>query len=171
MPQISKVVRDAVRDRMAERFGAALTDVATLYGVTPFSIDWSPATSRNFFQGNLHPDDLERTSLSAYPLVFLYTERSANRNDVKYSTFAGEVTIALDFHLSWRRAGALRDFESLVDAVEDATFETLNGLDWVPGFGLVHNGDLAAERSPIETAAEDWRQTIHFRLTFDLVAA
>lgn len=172
MPQITKKVRDAVRTRLADPvggFNAHLAAVAPTYGVQAFTIDWT-AASKRFFQGFLNPDDVDQSAVSNYPLVMLYGLSSGNENRQKFSLFSGTVALGLDFHLTWRAGNALRNFEDLCDAVEDAVYRTFNDPAWAASYGapLAYNGEIVLSRRPIELAGEHWRQTILFRLTFQV---
>ncbi|CAB4130876.1 hypothetical protein UFOVP130_41 [uncultured Caudovirales phage] len=172
MAQISKAVRRAVFLRLSDAatgFNAALAGVAASYGVTPFVIDWT-VNSKQFFAAQLHPDEIDESTPSKYPMVMLYALSSDNRNIQKFAEFAGFVSIGLDIHLSWRPAKAVPNFEDLADAVEDAVYATLNGQnfqDW--GASVVYNGDVSVQRRPLEMSAENWRQTLSFRLVFEVV--
>jgi hypothetical protein len=167
---ISKTVRDAIRERLADAesgFNAVLASLAPDYGVIAFDIDWT-ADSRNFFQGALHPDQLEQSSPSRYPLAVLYTMASQNRNLRKFAVFSGTINACLDVHLSWRGGNAQKDFESLADAVEETVYRVFNSPDWAPSYNAaIYNGDLTVQRRPLEMAGQHWRQTLSFRLTFE----
>jgi hypothetical protein len=167
MAGISKAVRDAVRERLADEsigFNTRFAELAGDYGVDLVSIDWGPH-SRQFFQGALDRADLEDTTATRGPMVALYVARSANGNLQKFCTFSGTVTVGLDFHLTWRQSRAGRDYESLGDAIEEAIFRTFNETE----FGeVVYNGDLSLERSPVEKGGEHWIQTLTFAATFEV---
>lgn len=152
----------------ATGFNANLESVASDYGIAPFVIDWSDK-SKQFFQGFLAPDDLDETTASKYPMVMLFAINSANQNFQKFALFSGVVVIGLDFHLSWRATNA-KNFEDLSDAVEDAAYATLNGTDF-QAWGaptVAFNGEVQMQKRPLEMAGEHWRQTISFRLTFQV---
>jgi hypothetical protein len=105
MAGISKAVRDAVRERLADEsigFNTRFAELAGDYGVDLVSIDWGPH-SRQFFQGALDRADLEDTTATRGPMVALYVARSANGNLQKFCTFSGTVTVGLDFGRSMRR--------------------------------------------------------------------
>jgi hypothetical protein len=171
MSQISKAVREAVHRRLSDPatgFNVNLQAVAPDYDIRPFTIDWSE-NSKQFFQGFLTPDDLDDTTASRYPMVMLFAINSANQNLQKFTLFSGVVVIGLDFHLSWRAGNALKNFEDLSDAVEDAVYTTLNGTDFQAwGAPLAYNGEVQMQKRPLEMAGEHWRQTISFRLTFQV---
>ena len=163
--------REAVLLRLADTttgFNANLAAVASAYGVQSFAIDWSDS-SKNFFRGFLDPNEIDESTASRYPLVMLYSVASANRNFQKFTLFSGDVTLGLDFHITWRPTNALKDFEDLGDAIEDAVYATLNGTDFQAwGAPLTYNGEASLSKQPLELAGEHWRQTLSFRLTFQV---
>jgi hypothetical protein len=170
MPQISKIARDAVRQVLADPdagFNAAAAEAAPLYGIDPLAIDWDGG-SRNFFQGALTPADLDRTTPAQYPYAMLYTLASRNTGEQKFMTFSGEITLALDIYLSWRKTSALSDYEDTLDAVEDVVYGVINQADWNP-FGLVWDGDIDCTRVMLDASGgQHWRAALHFRMTFEL---
>jgi hypothetical protein len=171
MSEISRKVREAVLLRLSDPtsgFNANLAAVASTYGIQPFSVDWS-ATSKNFFRGFLDPNDVDESTPSRYPLVMMYAITSTNRNLQKFALFSGEVILGLDFHITWRAGNALRNFEDLGDAIEDAVYKTLNGTDFQAwGAPLTYNGQISLAKRPLELAGEHWRQTLSFRLTLQV---
>ncbi len=172
MSLISKSVRAAVATRLSSAFNASLASaIATgSYGsAAAFTVDWSD-NSKQFFQGQLHPDDLDESTPSIYPMVMLYSTSSQNQNTQKYTAFSGVVSLGLDFHLSWKSAKVLPAFDDLVDAVEDAVFATLNAASYQNwAMPVIYNGDITSQRRPLDMAGEHWRQTISFRLVFEVV--
>lgn len=174
MSRISAVVRDAVLARLSDPATGLNANLAAVageaYGLTEdYSIDWGPK-SKQFFQGALLPGDVEDSVAAKYPMVMLYTTGSRNQNLQKFTLFSGIVDIAVDVHLSWRAGAALRDFESLGDAFEDAIYKTFNDSAWAASYGLpiAYNGDLQMTKRPLEMAGEHWRQTLQFSLTFEV---
>lgn len=178
MSQISKRVRDAIVARLADGtygFNTQFAAIAGGYGLTAsqiaaFTIDWT-AASKQFFQGKLSPEDIDDTTASKYPLVFLYTDsiRTPGEDARKFQVFSGDVVIGLDVWISTRAGNALRDFETFPDAVEDAVLKVFNDPSWtaVQGGGQVfYNGQISADRTPVDTGAENWLQGIRFRLIF-----
>lgn len=174
MSQISKKVRDAVRSRLSDStngFNAKLSAVASQYGLTPFTVDWT-TSSKQLFEARAHPSDLEKSTPSKYPLVTLYVLRARNTRENKPQLFSGFIDVVLDFHVTARGvvASALKTLQDTADAIEDAVFASLDPFSWTgaytPPVALVGGPDL--EREPVEMDGENWRQTLSFMLTFQV---
>jgi hypothetical protein len=165
MPAISKMVRDAVRARLAAAYEETLGPICLEYGLNrPQAIVFEPK-SRNFFQAYLHPDAIENSTVKSYPMAILYTVGSANENLEKFREFSGRVTLNLDIYLSWPSARAISDFETLGDAVEATLYRVFNDPEWADAYtDFVYNGDISIVRRPLEQAGENWRQAISARL-------
>lgn len=169
MPQISKAARDAVRARLADGtagFNAQLAAIAGAYGITPFLVD----VNRNLFESFVHPDAIEAASPVKGPVFCLYSMSSVNQNLNKFGLFSGVVTIGLDVHLSYSAGNTLKNADALADAVEDAMVRVFNAADWAGAYTepLAYNGEIALQRRPLEMAGQHWRQTLSFRLTFQV---
>ena len=170
MSQISKKVRDAVRLKLSDSasgFNPVFASVAPTYGVNAFTVDFSER-SPQFFQAFVHPDEIDESTPSKYPLMCLYTLRCVNRNEQKFSLFSGDVLIGIDVHLTWRNARVLPDFESLADAVEEAVITLFNDDALITPPSVAYNGGISLDRSTVTMAGEHWRKTLSFRLAFEV---
>ena len=166
MPGISKLVRDAIRARLAAAYEDTLGPICLAYSISrPQAIVFDQPKSPNFFMGQLHPDMIEGSTVKSYPMAVLYTVSSANENLEKFREFSGRVTANLDIYLSWRSNHALHDHETLGDAVEQTLYRVFNDPEWADAYdAFVYNGDLSVVRRPLEQAAQHWRQAISARL-------
>src|ERR1041385_5520082 len=95
--QARTVVTTLLKDD-ALGFNATLNTICGDYGIRPFTIDFVPK-SKNFFTGYFAAKDLVTTSNIAFPLMCLYTIKSANTNDEKFHVFSGSVMIGLDTYI------------------------------------------------------------------------
>jgi hypothetical protein len=175
MPKITKAVRDAVRARLMhpqQGWNATMAAVAPGYGVPPVLLDFAPGANR-FFEGFVHPDQVEATTAMRYPLAVLYGTIAQNRNFTKHAMFSGQVQMVFQVWLSWRKGNAVQNSEDLVDAVEDTLVRVFNDHAWEAAYTepLVYNGDLAIARAQLEMAGEHWRQGITARMTFEVDTA
>jgi hypothetical protein len=166
MPAISKMVRDAIRERLAAAYETTLTKVCLEYGIKrPQAIDFADPKARNFFQGYLHPDAIENSTVKSYPMAILYAVGSANENLEKFREFSGRITLNLDIYLSWPTIKAINDFETLGDAVEATLYRVFHDPEWADAYtDFVYNGDLSVVRRPLEQAGENWRQAVSARV-------
>ena len=170
MSQISKRVRDQIRTFLAasDGFNFTLESVSSTYGITPFSINFG-AGSFNFFQGQVDPRQLEATSVIKYPLICLFSQSIEDDNEQKFQLFSGKVNMILDVHMNFQPAKALLDFESMDDAIEDTIVQIMNrqsNQTW--DMETVYNGNVSLARFPVSLGATNWRQTLRFKLAFEV---
>lgn len=175
MPQISKLVRDALKGQLSAEetgFNARLAALWRSYGLPPEDlpvIDWT-SESANFLFGRVNPAGIERSSVFAYPLVTIDTLRSQNTNRVKFATFAGPVQAVIDVHHSWPDSSVIADFASYVDATEDAIIAALNDQAALWPGNLLWNGNVGMQRGAVLMGGYGWLQTASFFCQFDLLA-
>ena len=173
MSAIGRSVREAAARLLADPtagFNTRLAALASTYGIQPFSIDWGTA-SKNFFRGFLDPNDVDESTPSRYPLVMLYSTGSSNDHDSMSRVFSGPVVLGLDFHVTWRAAGALRNFEDLGDAIEESVYAVFGDGNWPQLWGAAFAvmAGIALVKGPVESGeGEHWRQSLSFRLTFQV---
>lgn len=174
MPQISKYVRDALKNQLSAAntgLNGRLAALWTPYGIAQddqWSVDWS-ADSTNFLFGRPTIQAVQQSSVLSFPFVAIDTLRSQHTNRVKFGTFAGPIQAVIDVHHSWGQEAVLQDFASLVDATEDAMVGCLNdqSAQFWPG-SLLWNGNVALQRGPLAFGGRNWLQTVSFLCTFEL---
>jgi hypothetical protein len=167
---VSRKVRLAVADRLADDesgFNPWLAEACEEFDVTIRPVSFA-SSSRQFWQAAADPTLLEDTSITDYPLMFLYTLGSSNNIEQRPSTFSGPVSLALDIHLSFRNTAAMRDMESHADAVESALIKTLNHEDYFYSTGVAWNGRLLTQRDRLILAGESWLHSIRARMAFSV---
>lgn len=170
--EYTQQVRDRLVATLADPtngFNPHLATIAPDYRIKAFAIDWSD-DSKNFFETNIDPDEIETSAPLKYPLVTLCTLQTNNSHRALFQTFSGEVTMQLTFYLSWAIPRAPQNTERLVNAVEAAIIRTLCNPDWQGNFTgpVTFNRVLGASRSPVEIGGEHWRQPLRFNVTFQL---
>lgn len=180
--QVSRACRNAVIDRISDanngftpRLIAALADASQdipLGWKLPVVFDNS---ARNYISGDVAPEDLDSTSNVTYPFVSLFSLRAVNENQQKFQAFSGPVYLGLNVFLSWGASRLLPDFESIADCVEEAVIATFNSAQTIAWTynrgGLVYNGDISCDRSRLSKDAENWFQTLAFKLTLEVHTA
>ena len=153
-------------------FNASLASVAGSYGIQPVTINWGPG-SPQFFPVNLHPDDLEESTVSKYPMAFLCGLRSQNTHESHGRKFSGPVELRLSFWLTSKASSIVKAasaLESLCSAIEEACNNMFWNGNWPQGYGAsssVCNPPMCT-RGEVEQAGEMWRQAIVFNLVFTL---
>ncbi len=180
MPSISpdNLARVAVAMRLADPstgFNPNYTAALVNYPTAPaFTIDFTSPTSKNFFMGQMTPDQVQGTSAFTYPLVRLWAKAGANKNAQKFQRFAGPVRVYGAVDLSnklFKSARLIHDSETWGDAIIGTMVETFNGpavqYPWMQA--VVYDGTIAWERGPLEENASNWRQTITFIWNFEVI--
>jgi hypothetical protein len=168
---VSSAARGAVLARLADAvygFNANHADAAAAGGAQPIAVNWNPATSKQLFLSFLSPDAIEDTTAFTFPVVCVYSARSASTNRAKYNVFSGEVHVYVDIHWASKSSAAPRDSEREMDAIENALIACFNARpDWA-GDDVVYGGDIELQRLPVTKTSSNWRQTIRARLTLEL---
>ncbi len=180
---ISRLARAAVYQRLADpdtgfnpTFEASRIDarLPVPRGMR-FNIDFSP-TSKNFFQANLLPADLDATSNFTSPYMTLFSTNMQNRNLEKFRAFAGTVQIGINFFVVWTGSGAFTDMETPGDLYEEALVSTFNAdgvAEWAQEFDprIVYNGDIHIRRTAVKIDAadtQDWLQGFYGLLDLEI---
>jgi hypothetical protein len=170
--QISKHVRTAVYNFLSDPgfgFNPTLASICSDYSIaSAFTINFA-SNSPNFFQGFYSAKDLIGTSVISFPIMTLYTQKSANQNNEKFHVFSGSVLIGIDTYISFPQSRALTNSDDLSDAVE-ATFynvfnQTANQATWG---SVTYNADLYITRGPMSQAGTNWVQYMQAKLTVDV---
>ncbi len=150
--------------------------IVTSFAHPELSIDWTAASSLQFFEANLHPDNLEESSDFKYPCAFLHGVASTNTHDQYGTDFSGSVTLSLRIYATTRIAkasGAARALEILANVVESAVNTLLADNQWPQTFGVPGAvcGSWPMAREAVASAGENWRQGYIFRLSIELTTA
>lgn len=177
---IRKAVRDALVTILSDAtngFNAKLAALEVAYGITGFTIDWSPL-STNFAQVQLDPEQAEMFhAFTQWPACMVFTTEAINLpgEGVKYQTFSGQVIANVEFLLRHR---AIKDgdtsfadtnnMESMPDAVEDAVFDSIHtqraSLN-VPGFHW--NRRFSSGRDPVRILGDGHFQRVFMALDIE----
>jgi hypothetical protein len=167
MPRISIVAINALQSRLSDPatgFNANLAAVASAYGITPYVVDWSSASS-NFLIGQVDPNLLEASSTFTYPFTTIDTGAVVDDARVVSAVFAGTIALVIEVHISLESEDFPRLLAPLAQAIEDAMFSTVNNLDEIGTYMsalLTYNGKWALQKSTITFAGNNWRRTLRF---------
>jgi hypothetical protein len=154
-------------------FNAIFATVAAAYRVDPIVINWTPSGSLQFFQAFGTPDDLDESSASKYPMVFLYGAGSQNTHESLGRQFAGPVRMTLTFWVTHKAAAfskAAPVLERVCNAIEDTCNQLFTDGNWPQRYGATNSVCLppACTRSRVEGEGEMWRQAVSFNMVFTL---
>ena len=165
---ISKLARDAVRERLADTLAGWNVTHAALaadYGVAAIAVDFG-ATSKQFFEGAVDVDDVLGSTASKRPVFVLFTAGSVNTVAITGPLFSGQAQVILQIHIEQRSGNAVRDYESQADAIEETLYTLFLARDWAHGAALSFGGEMSIQRGPVVPADANWRQAITARFTF-----
>lgn len=185
MPQIAKRIRTGIYNRLSDvstGFNPNLASVASAYGITAFSIDFS-ASSKNFYFGRISPDIVENvspvtdiasaSSILAYALLTIDSLYDRDTALVTSATFAGDVQGVIEITLSWEASQLPQNLPDWIDACEDSIYTAMssptNQGSWTSS-GLIYDRKMQMLRGPISLAGANIRQTIQFQPMFRLIA-
>lgn len=185
MPNFRKVVRSAVHTALSHAttgFNAQLAAIASAYGVTAFTLDWSLPSKNVAFSFLEEGDGEETSSLTEYPACLIYCGRAENQWRVKGKKFSGTVAVRVSFILRYRAltdavtAGntithekAMADTESIADAVNDAALEAIYAGGAAFQSAGVFYSTYVAEPSPVEPLGDGYRQRVDITLGFEVL--
>jgi hypothetical protein len=167
----SQTIEDDVLSKLAaaDGFNATLAQVASTMGLPPFGqIDWL-VTSKNFFLGQLDPEDMQKTGVFCYPMLVLYVLESLNSNTEKFRKFAGDVHCVLEVNMSWSQRGGVHSFESYLNCFESTVIDVINRATnqvWSPG--IMYNGQIRGKRGPLRMGGLNFIQKIAFSMLFQV---
>jgi len=172
---VTKYVRDATRVYMADPtncFNPRFAQVASSYSVPVITVDWTPA-SKQYFEAWLTPDDLDDSTPSKYPMVFNHGMGSDNTHDSLPRTFSGRVETGLAFWVTTKATDvrkATTELEYTLDAIEDVVNQMFTNGNWPQLYGAPNAicARIPAQRGRFEKGGEMSRQSILFRLTFQV---
>src|SRR6266566_4844235 len=154
MADVLQIVNDNLYSLLTHAthgYNASITAVAGRYGIdaTKYAIDWTPG--KQFFWGDITPDDMDSTTSHAHFLwASLWTESAEDQHYIKFEEFSGVVIANLQFVFSWRNTRATVDFETPQNAVADAVIHTLNDPH-VTGWDapVAYNGRISVRKTTV----------------------
>ncbi len=124
-----KLTRDTIMAALAANFNAKISELAGVYGVPAFAVDFS-SSSRNFAQTYIDESNIETSNLiDFYPVAgCLYTDEAMDTGEPRNVAFTGNLTACIDWFVRPRDGIESQDTESLIDMLEDATLSVLLGI-------------------------------------------
>jgi hypothetical protein len=171
-----KLVRDAVKTALADvtyGFNAKLAAIASTYGVTAWTFNFS-AGSSNFLQAYLGGEDVDMTQIATFPAMLIYTTGMQQSAREKLRTFSGNLICNIDIYLqyAYRLDGVSfpeqDDIEKYSDAVSDVLTEIFQrrALAWPAG--VSYSYQFQFEPDPAIPLADGWRQRLACQLAFQV---
>lgn len=167
MALISKLVRDTIRERLADpAAGWNITHaaLATAAGVPAIAIDFSGTGAKQFFEGQVDVDDVLGSTAAKRPVMQIFTRASANTNACLRGIFSGTIEAYLLLHIEQRSGNAVRDYETPADVVEGVFYRLFMDRAWQKPSEVTFGGEISVTRGPVIAGDANWRQTITCRL-------
>jgi regulator of RNase E activity RraB len=152
-------------------FNARLATIASAYGVTAFTVDFTGA-SRNFVQSHIDAESLEAledSALIAFPAMAIYTHTVRDTREFNDFTIAGQVTACIDLIYRVRTGVEGINTEDILDAFEAAVFACINdpSVPWVT-YGVNFQKDSMARPASIVPLADGWHHVTSIETAFYL---
>ena len=130
-------------------------------------------TSNNVVWGTVAPDLVISTSPFVYPLLTIDIVRApqyAEGRRLVFHQFSGQVNVIIQVHLSWAQS-EITDFTTWPAAVIDAMFDSVNTPSYpIQAKNVTQAGDLVPTLSPVTDDGENWRRTISFQTTLQVIS-
>lgn len=171
---ISGPLVEAVRLFLSQTVGG-YNSIVTALGQAALTVDWTKATSKQYFELNAEPDDFEESTPFKYPMVFLYSATSNNEHEQYGTDFSGKVQLMLKFYVSNKSSSlavAGRALEVTGNVIESAVNTLFGDGNWPQSYGATAvMASYPMTRERLQPDGEEWRQGFIFRLTFEATAS
>lgn len=162
-----KKVRDAVLGLLSANFNTVMEATATVYGVDPVVIDFTPG-SPTFAVSHIDPSNVEKCQFLQYPAACLYTSDVVDMGSPKQWEFSGKVMAHIDFYVRDREGVEGSNTEDLFDAIEDAVLQVLNSPANAWPAGVVFARNTQASRQTLIPLADGYATQIPIGSLFEV---
>src|ERR1700694_6125092 len=101
------------------------------------NLSLAPVSTAQIIAQNIAPDLSERSTVSSYPLIYVYCSKVVNHLREKFRTFSGDAEMVIETRISQDR---LDDMQTHLHSYVDAVTQVLDGNrgDW--GDGVFYAG-------------------------------
>jgi len=135
-------------------------------------MNWDPEGGQ-YFPFWSAPDQMDDSTPSVYPMVFVYGRSSFNTHRSMNRVFSGTVEIGLDFWVSSPGSTLLQaglTLETTITAIEEASNDLFYDANWPQSWGAYKCVCMppAFNRGPIQPNGQEWRQNSRQALRFTL---
>lgn len=116
---------------------------------------------------NVAPEIAEQSTVSKYPLVYVYCSRVLNENREKFRAFSGEAQMTVEMRVSQDR---IEQIESNLQAYVDAITEVLNDSrgDW--GDGVFFDGGYEVTFGGVKHGGRNFLQIAKIAFVLEISA-
>jgi len=124
-------------------------------------------TAQQIIAQNVAPDVAEHSTISNYPLIYVYCSKVVNELREKFRTFSGEAQMVVEARVSQDR---LDQLEMNLHAYVDAITQTLDNSrgDW--GDGTFFAGQYEVSFSGVKHGGRNFLQTAKVAFTLEISA-
>lgn len=162
MVLVASAVTEKLRSILAAHSGvkAAVFEIDDLE-----SVELNAFESRQVIAQNASPELTERSTVSKYPLLFVYCSKLSNTLREKFRRFSGEAQMVVEVRVSQDR---LEELETRVQFYVDAVVQVLgdNRGDW--GDGVFYGGTYEVTYGPVKHGGRNFIQIAKIALTVDI---
>lgn len=126
-----------------------------------------PITASQIIAQNVAPEISERSTVSNYPLLYVYCGKLVNELVEKFRTFSGSAQMVVETRVSQDR---LENIESNLHAYVDAITQVLNSSrgDW--GDGVFYSGGYEVTFGGVKQGGRNFIQIAKVALVLDVSA-
>ena len=168
--QYRKKTRDAILSLLTANFNTTLAALASSYGITPFTLDFS-AASINFAVSHIDENNIENCQIEWSSGVSvggcLYTSDALDENSVHALNFSGKLFANLDFFVRDRQGKEGFNTEDFFDCIEDAAMNVLNDPASYPP-GVLFQRQSEMQRGAIIPLSDGFATTIPIKTLFEV---
>ncbi|MGI8745536.1 MAG: hypothetical protein ACR2NN_23775 [Bryobacteraceae bacterium] len=162
MVLVASVVTEKLRSILASDSGvqAAVFEIDDLEGE-----DLKTFHGQQVIAQNASPELTERSTVSKYPLLFVYCSKLLNSLREKFRGFSGEAQMVVEIRISQDR---LERLETKVQLYVDAVIQVLgeNRGDW--GDGVFYGGTYEVSYGPAKHGGRNFIQIAKIALAVDI---
>lgn len=162
MVLVASIVTEKLRSILAADTGvqAALFEIDDLENV-----ELRPFQGQQVIAQNASPELTERSTVTKYPLLFVYCSKLVNSLREKFRSFSGEAQMVVELRVSQDR---LDELETRVQLYVDAVIQVLgeNRGDW--GDGVFYAGTYEVSYGPVKHGGRNFIQIAKIALAVDI---
>lgn len=130
-------------------------------------VELAAITTEQILARNVAPEIAEQSTVSKYPLVYVYCSRVLNENREKFRAFSGESQMTVEMRVSQDRIDRI---ESNLQAYVDAVTEVLNDSrgDW--GDGVFFDGGYEVTFGGVKHGGRNFLQVAKIAFVLEISA-
>lgn len=160
------LVASIVTEKLLSILAADTGVEAALFAVEDLAnVELRPFHSHQIIAQNTSPELSERSTVSKYPVLFVYCNKLANVLKEKFRMFSGEAQMVVEVRVSQDR---LDELETRLQLYVDAVLQTIGEHrgDW--GDGVFYGGAYEVSYGPVKHGGRNFIQIAKVALEVDI---